>query len=247
MSCSRTCDYSNQDYNYEFVEERLSHSNAKKSCVQRNGTLATNLDQKTLLGLYLCCSPETPTSYRIGLTKSSRCANTTTPYSWLGSKNCTNGRPLGIRGLRPEGCQSVALPFGSLEQGFEVNLRNCSEELPYICQTKKLMLATTSATLQVTGTSKLNQADLQSPGYRGGQTSHQSSDSYTPGGAIAGAVVGAIVLALLIFLLLVCRSKKNRSKTVEWFGCREFTCLTPTEKVHTTSNIENQEQIDYQK
>ena len=192
MVCSQTCTSADGSISYQFYEDLpLTHQDARRSCSVKNATLATNFTLNDYLAIDSCC--KTPRLYRTGLVKSPGKCGEPELYSWFTSAACVDGSPLQIKGKTPAVCQSVAIPVGSLlRNNLSVALRNCSERLPYVCQTR------IASTLQNETFSKAT--DLPFPD--------------NSAATITGIIAACLLVLLLVLLIMLCYFKKRSTATL---------------------------------
>ena len=212
MACSQTCSSFDGLFRYVFVEDsQLNHQLARRSCIDRNGTLATNLTLEDYRNIDSCCT--SPKTFRIGLVKRTDiCPDSEAKYSWFSSSSCENGSPLQISGVVPNTCQAVAIQAGNIQaNNFAVNLSNCFEKLPYICQIKN------PSTLP----NKLLEDDPPNSFFR---------ESSTSAGTTAGIAIACLLTLMIILFLVFLHFRKQNKKNQESNGmmCRKEWCFSST-------------------
>ena len=142
-TCSRRCDDGKSIFT--FSRSPAKFQKAQDHCKQNGGTLARNLDASSYAALLKCCSSG-QLSYWIGLENvaASKCNNrNNSGFQWIGSRTCSDGRPLNIRArqINNEECMAMAIHTRPLHTNRNVPITRVepchNNNIHYICQTAK--------------------------------------------------------------------------------------------------------------
>ena len=183
MSGSRDCQHSCEHNNYLFKffdNTAVNFDGAIKNCAKIGGLLASDLDRDAYDTIENCCSFKSSHKYYIGLDgRTNKCMNSTRPFQWLQSKNCTDGNLW--RDIKPNNMKQCVTIFENDNNRLRVGLVKCTIRRSYICQNIILPNATPTA-----------------------QSSPIFTTVATDDVAILGLLIAIIVLAILLALILLC-------------------------------------------
>ena len=130
------------DYLYEFFYNQAGFQEAVNNCTNKKGSLASDLDEETLMNFNECCSNAPGHQYYIGLVARSngQCnLNSSGQFQWAESNTCTDGNPLDTLHAQPNStCQAVVITTHDDKNMLPTStVVNCTTKQHYICQIKK--------------------------------------------------------------------------------------------------------------
>ena len=130
--CQHSCEHNN--YLYKFFDKTAANfDQAIKKCEKLGGLLASDLDHDAYETIENCCSFNSSGRYYIGLDgRTNKCMNSTRPFQWLQSKNCTDGNLW--RDIKPNNMKQCVTIFENDRNRLRVRLVQCSSTQSYICQ-----------------------------------------------------------------------------------------------------------------
>ena len=197
-------------FSYIFYKDQLPFQAARQSCLDKGGSLASNLDAETYRMFQRCCPGGN--HYWIGLFNQGNCSDD--QFQWVTEEgSCTNAEPLNVFN-QPNGmnCQAIRIALLTNDHGMSLPDAfdtDCTSAGRYICQ---FQISTTKAAPSEsrslsTATSTITMRSEEATCFLPLST---TSLFEVDGGLIAGlAIGGAVALLLMLIMLILCKAKKK--------------------------------------
>ena len=129
----QSCDHN--EFSYKFSADMVNFNQALDNCKKYGGWLASDLDNDVYETINNCSFFDGGQTYFIGLAGGSKnCSNSSRPFRWVKSRNCTDGSPFKL--IKPQGnqrCVNISQQTSNLPRA---QVTNCRAAKRYICQTK---------------------------------------------------------------------------------------------------------------
>ena len=197
-------------FSYIFYEDKLQFQAARQSCLDKGGSLASNLNAETYQMFHRCCPGGN--RYWIGLFNEGECRDD--QFQWVtGEGLCTSAEPLNVNN-QPNNmnCQAIRIGLRTNDHGMSLPDAidtDCTSSSRYICQfqipTTKVVPSESRSVS--TATSTITMRSEEATYFLPLST---TSSFKIDGGLIAGlAIGGAVAFLLTLIMLIFCRAKRK--------------------------------------
>ena len=197
-------------FSYIFYEDQLRFQAARQSCLDKGGSLASNLDAETYRMFQRCCP--SGNHYWIGLFNKGECRDD--QFQWVvGKRSCASATPLDVDNQpNTMNCQAICIGLRTNDHGMSLPDAidtDCIFGSRYICQfqipTTKVAPSETRSVS--TATSTITMRSEEATYFLPLST---TSSFKIDGGLIAGlAIGGAVALLFTLIMLIFCKAKRK--------------------------------------
>ena len=223
-----------------FYKPPLQFEAANQSCLDKGGSLASNLDTETYRMFHRCCPGGN--HYWIGLFNEGNCPDD--QFQWVsGEGSCTSAEPLKVIN-QPNNMKCKAVRIGlrtndhgmSLPDAFDTD---CTSATRYICQFQKstTKVAPSETGFAFTATSTITMRSEETTQFLPSSTT-VLSDSELDTGFVAGIIVASALLFLFVLAFFVIkryylkkRCQRNESTKYPVMSIREQNAQTATKEM----------------
>ena len=233
-------------FSYIFYKDQLRFQAARRSCLDKGGSLASNLDAETYRMFQRCCPGGN--HYWIGLFNEGECRDD--QFQWVvGKRSCTSATPLDVNN-QPNNmnCQAIRIGLQTNDHGMSVPdaiETDCTSASRYVCQFQiPTSKAVSSETRSVsTATSTIIMRSEETTQFLPSSTTVFSNNKLDVG-FVAGIIVASALLFLCVLALFVIKRDylKRRCQRSE---SNKYPVMSMRENNDQTATIEMQDNILY--
>ena len=208
---------------YLFNKDQLPFKSGNQSCLDKGGSLASNLDAETYRMFHRCCPGGN--QYWIGLFNQGNCPDD--QYQWVtGEGSCASAEPLNVVS-QPNNmnCQAIRIGLRTNDHGMSLPdgfVTDCTSASGYICQ---FQIPTTKAAppetrFASTATSAIMMSSEKTTQFLPFSTtllSHNELDTgYAAGIIVASALLFLCILALFVIKRDYLKKRCQRNESTEY-------------------------------
>ena len=233
-------------FSYAFYKEQLRFQPSRQSCLDKGGSLASNLDAETYRMFQRCCPGGN--QYWIGLFNQGNCPDD--QFQWVtGKRSCTSVKPLNVNN-QPNNmnCQAIRISLRTNDHGIslpEAFDTDCTTASRYICQFRiPGAKATPSETrFASTATSTIMMPSEETTYFLPSSTTDISNNEHDPG-FVAGIIVASALLFLCVLALFVIK-RDYLKKRCQRSESNKYPVMSIQENNDQTATNEMQDNILY--
>ena len=240
QSCKRN------GFSYIFYKNQLPFQPARQSCLDKGGSLASNLDAETYRMFQRCCPGGN--HYWIGLFNEGECQDD--QFQWVvGKRSCTSAEPLDVDN-QPNNmnCQAIRIGLRTNVHGMSLPDAidtDCTSASRYVCQFQiPTSKAVSSETRSVsTAISTIMVRSEETTQFLSSSTTVLSNNKLDTG-VVAGIIVASALLLLCVLGLFVLK-RDYLKKRCQGSESNKYPVMSMQENNDQTATNEMQDNILY--